>query len=40
VKVNYNGLIEWIDCYIYNDNYHTTKSRFISPRYILQSKKK
>jgi hypothetical protein len=40
VKTNYNGRIEWIDCYIYNDKYHTSKSRFINPEYILQAKKK
>jgi hypothetical protein len=40
VKVDYNDRIEWIDCYIYNNNYHTSKSRFINPEYILQVKNK
>jgi len=40
VKTNYNGRVQWVDCYIYNENYHISKDRFINPEHILQAKKK
>ncbi len=34
VEVEYNGLIQWIECYRYRGNFHTAKSRIINKNFI------
>jgi hypothetical protein len=34
VKLSNNGNNEEAECYFYNDNYHTSKTRFAAPQYI------
>jgi hypothetical protein len=34
VKLSNNGNNEEAECYLYNGNYHTTRTRFAAPQYI------
>jgi hypothetical protein len=34
VKCFHNGKAQEAECYFYNDNYHTSKTRFAAPQYI------